>query len=305
LRHVLNPDARHYSWDREEPAALSVESGDEVVLQIGYAPDHPTKALQPGFGMPLSGPIWVRGAEPGDAIEVRILDVVPERSGYTAIGQGFGLLPDGEVAPYRHHWDLGPTGKALFKNGIAVPIAPFLGVLGVAPDTAGSHPTLPPGRHGGNLDIRHLTVGARLWLPVLVEGAKLSAGDMHAAQGDGEVCGTAIETWGSAVIGVRVRKGLAIRFPQFRPPWREGGPEQWHCTTGIGPDLKEAAAEAIREMIAYLVRDHGLSKSEAYALCSVAADLRIAEIVDKPNWIVAAFLSLGIFATGFTDSFEA
>jgi acetamidase/formamidase len=155
------------------------------------------------------------------------------------------------------------------------------------------------------MDIRHLTVGSTVWLPVHVDGAKLSAGDMHAAQGDGEVCGTAIETWGKAVLGIRLRRDMQIRFPQFRtqgPLEQPTASRGWHCTTGIGPDLKMAAADAITDMIDYLGMSFHLSPSEAYVLCSVTVDLRIAEIVDKPNWVVTACLPMSIFVGDLVDA---
>jgi acetamidase/formamidase len=208
-----------------------------------------------------------------------------------------GLLPDDFDQPYYHIWDLS-TDPAPFVAGIRVPLEPFLGVMGVAPEEPGSHSTIPPRRNGGNIDTKQLTAGSRLYLPVLVEGALFSCGDGHAAQGDGEVCITAIETDMTATLRFTVHKGRHL--PEFQfvtagPLLPRTNSREWYVTTGHGPDLMEAARNAVRHMLTHLVATHGLTREQAYVLCSVAVDLKLSEVVDAPNWVVSAFLPMSLF----------
>jgi acetamidase/formamidase len=148
------------------------------------------------------------------------------------------------------------------------------------------------------MDTRHLTVGATLFLPVFAPEARISVGDGHATQGDGEVCGTAIETPMRALMRLTVRKDLAITAPEFLAPPEvaselRSGPR--YATDGVGPDLLVAARDATRRMIDWLGREHGLSAIDAYMLSSVGCDLRISEVVDVPNYLVTAYCPLGIF----------
>src|SRR5262245_59732281 len=182
---------------------------------------------------------------------------------------------------------------------VAVPLAPFPGVMGVALDEAGGYSTMPPRKNGGNMDVKQLTAGTVLYLPVWVDGALFSVGDAHAAQGDGEVCVTAVEM--SARISLRfdLLAGRALPEPQLRVRRPLGGGHDagpYFVTTAHGPDLYAAAQRAVRYMIDHLAAERGLSGEEAYVLSSVAVDLKISEIVDAPNWIVSAFLPESIFA---------
>jgi len=191
-----------------------------------------------------------------------------------------------------------PAGeRAEFLPGIRVPVIPFCGELGVAP-VDGPRSTIPPDLHGGNMDTRHLTAGSTLFLPVFHEDARLSMGDGHAAQGDGEVCGTAIETPMRATVRLTVRKDIKVSAPEFLAapdPHAELRNGRRYATDGVGPDLLGAARDATRRMIDWLGREHRLAGPEAYMLCSVAVDLRISEIVDMPNYLVTAYCPLGIF----------
>lgn len=151
------------------------------------------------------------------------------------------------------------------------------------------------------MDTRHLTRGVTLYLPVEVEGALFSVGDGHAAQGDGEVCGTAIETPMRATVRLSVRKDLRVEEPQFvtaGPLAARTNTGRSYVTDGIGSDIREAARQAVRHMIAHLERAYGLTRTEAYMLCSVAVDLKLCEVVDMPNYVVGAFLPLSIFEPG-------
>jgi acetamidase/formamidase len=307
--HVLTGERVHHAWDNSIPPLLEIEPGDTVVFQTRNASDgrvtpetpvgaSPPPAEEPSFrGHPLTGPVYVRGAQPGDTLEIEILDLKPGVWGYTSFAPGRGLLPDDFDLRYLHIWDL-TSDPAPFKPGISVPLEPFLGVMGVALAEPGAHSTMPPRRNGGNFDTKQLAAGSRLFLPVLVEGALFSCGDGHAAQGDGEVCITAIECDMTTTLRFNLHKGREL--PEFQfvtagPLSPRTNTREWYATTGHGPDLMEAARNAIRHMITYLAQHHGLTREEAYILCSVAVDLKLSEVVDAPNWVVSAFLPMSLF----------
>jgi acetamidase/formamidase len=188
-----------------------------------------------------------------------------------------------------HNFDLSDGATAELAPGVRIPLRPFLGIMGVAPAGPGAHSTIPPRAVGGNIDIARLTAGTTLYLPVQVEGALFSCGDGHAAQGRGEVCGTAIET----ALNATLRFGIATGRKLDEPAFRTGDA---YVTTAVGPDLHDCSARAIDQMIDHLMAEHGLSPEQAYVLCSVAVDLAIEEIVDVPNWVVSAALPLNLFA---------
>jgi acetamidase/formamidase len=352
----------HNRWNRDLPAAVTVRPGEEIqllcrdALDIGdqaktMTPDG-TMTIDLGRIHPLTGPVEVEGAEPGDILEVEVLDVSPLVDfGYVTISPALGLFgtlrpePLAAFAPYTEasqlsdpgpgrvaqavpedqpynsgapyvqlfHFDRGQnTGFATFVGTdtgreASIPIAPFLGIHGNAPLRKGMYRTFPPnvsGGMGGNSDVRQLVKGARLQLPVYVEGAKFSAGDGHMAQGDGEITGTAIETLMSATLRFSVIKNRVITSPRAVVPAAD--PTQlamtadmlasgYYITTGVGPDLMENAKNAVRDMIDWLVVDQELSLHEAYTLCSVVGDLKISQTVDLPNWLVSMTFPRGIF----------
>ena len=267
----------------------------------------PTRALEDVLKLdfshvnPVSGPLFVKGARPGDVLVVELLEFKPRDWGWTAIIPEFGLLADEYPDPWLRISRLDPeAGLVRFAEGIALPYRPFPGTIGVAPAEPGEHSTVPPSRWGGNMDTKHLRAGTLLFLPVGVEGALLSLGDTHAAQGDGEVCGTAIEAAMDVVLRLSIRRDFRIDAPQYRIPQVDRSHAEhsaFHVCTGVGPDLMEAAKDAVRATIAHLGDRYGLDREEAYALTSVAVDLRIHEVVDAPNWVVGAFLPDGIFET--------
>lgn len=306
--HVLEPTQVHYRWSRDTRPAAEVEPGDVIVCDTQEVSDG---QITPGCSAetltrmdldkvyPLAGPVYVTGARPGDALEIEILELRPKAWGWTGIIPGLGLLPEDFPSPYITHWDLTNGQTSAFRRDIIVPLQPFCGVMGVAPNDPGPLPVMPPGNWGGNMDIRHLNVGTRVLLPVLVEGGLFSCGDAHAAQGDGEVCVTGIEAPMHVRLRVAVRRGYSIPSPQFITPGpltRLYDSRGYYATTGIAPDLMRAAKEALRSMIAHLSRHHDLSPEEGYLLSSVVVDLKISEIVDAPNWIVSAYLPQAIFS---------
>src|SRR5579859_4942077 len=299
----------HLAWDSSIPPIATIQSGEVVSFDLLDAScgqivhDSTVDAIRTlDFSQvdQVNGPIYVEGAAPGDTLEVEFLDLQPADWGWTAIIPGFGLLADEFPEPALKIWHLegGADGWAEFAPGIRIPLAPFCGEIGLAPGVSGALSTIPPYHHGGNMDTKHITKGARLYLPVEVPGALFSLGDGHAAQGDGEVCGTAIETPMHATVRLTVRKDLAVAQPQFLtagPLTPRTNTAPYYVTDGIGPDLMEATRMAVRHMIDHLQRVYALSRADAYMLCSVAVDLKLCEVVDMPNWVVGAFLPQSIF----------
>lgn len=250
---------------------------------------------------PVTGPIFVEGAEPGDVLKITIDSFKPSGFGWTANIPGFGLLADQfkDPALALWHYDKLDLTPAAFSDFAKVPLKPFAGTIGLAPAQAGLHSVVPPRRVGGNLDIRDLSAGTTLYLPVEVSGALLSIGDTHAAQGDGEVCGTAIESAMDVVVQLDLIKNTPLATPRFSTP----GPVTRHLDsagyeafTGIGPDLMQAARQAVSNTIEWLCREHGMPAEQAYMLCSVCGDLRISEIVDLPNWVVSFYFPKIVFS---------
>ena len=304
IKYRLNQT--HCRWDNSIAPLATVEPGDVVVLETKEATDG---QVFPGCSIdvlrnldfsvihPITGPVAVLGAEPGDVLEVEVLDILHKDWGWTAIIPGFGLMADEFDDPFLKIWEL-QENIAYFKTGIRLPLEPFCGVMGVAPAEAGSLDTIPPRLNGGNIDIKQLVKGSKLLLPVLHPGALFSLGDAHAAQGDGEVCGTAIEGPMTVTVRFGVHKGMSIPELQYTTPGtaaEKANKKGYYVTTGHSPDLFVAAKNATRNMITHMVKYYDLTRHEAYALCSVAVDLRISEIVDAPNWLVSAFLPLDIF----------
>jgi len=300
-------DQNHLAWDPAIPVVASVGSGDVVEFdcldasngQIDAASTTETlERLDFDRVDQVTGPVEVSGAEPGDTLQVDLLEFEPADWGWTASIPGFGLLADDFPEAHLKITPLPATDDSVeFWPGIRLPLAPFCGELGVAPET-GPRSTIPPDLHGGNMDTRHLVAGSTLFLPVFHSGARFSIGDGHATQGDGEVSGTAIETPMRAVVRLTVRKDLHVTGPEFiaaPDPHAELRSGARYATDGIGPDLMTAARDALRRMIEWLGREHGLEPMRAYLLASVAVDLRISEIVDVPNFVVTAHCPLGIF----------
>lgn len=281
--------AHHTKWNRELPPALEVTPGDIAIVECVEATDGQIRreskddvleVLDFGRIHTLTGPIAIAGAKPGDVVSIEMVDFAHHGWAWTMVYPGLGLLSEdfGETQELRI-WETGSDGRAAFKPGIRVPIEPFCGVIGLAPAELGSRSTLPPSRVGGNLDIRHLSRGSVLYLPVEVEGALLSLGDCHLAQGDGEVCGTALEAPMTVTIRIHLHKSRHIEFPFFttsKPATAKVDGMGHHVTTAIGLDLQEVAREAVRAMIDHLEEERGLTRVEAYILCSAAGDLKTA-----------------------------
>jgi acetamidase/formamidase len=307
--HSVCAEHRSSVWDNSAEPVLEVESGAGVELETadssgGQLSAQSTAAdvtaMDMGNVNPVTGPVFVKGAEPGDTLEVEILELKPNSWGWTAIIPQFGLLADEFPDAWLNISEVdGTNGYVRFNAQVTLPFEPFPGTIGVAPAESGQFSVLPPTKWGGNVDIKHLTAGAKLYLPVGVPGALFSVGDTHAAMGDGEVCGTAVESGMTIAVRLTVHKHRAIPAPQFALPrmhLSEREQSGYHVCTGVGPDLMEATRDAVRATIDHIHEEHGLDRETAYAITSVAADVRIHEIVDAPNWVVGAFIPNDIFA---------
>lgn len=348
---AAEPTKGHNRWHFGIPPALRVGTGEPFELDTRDALDGQIDAdstaatvatLRRTRSHPLTGPVFVEGAEPGDLLEIKIEAVRPATFGFTYLRPGGGFLPEEAHEAALARWDLREgSATSLEIPGVRIPAAPFLGVIGVAPsaallqqaaarearlsdelspppsatDAVPDGPpastglrTTPPREFGGNLDIRQLTAGSSLLLPVFVPGALLSVGDAHFAQGDGEVCGTAIEMRATARLSVVIHRGVArdrdIREPQLKviAPDRPG--RRYYATAGsslVGDDssgaadVGTAARGALRSMLDHLCREYRFARWQAMLLASVAVELRVSQVVNGPSFTVTAFLPLDIF----------
>jgi len=301
--HTVHGAHHHFGWDHAIPPVLTVAPGATIEFECidasgGQLSPQSTLAdvgkLDFAKVNPVTGPVFIDGAKPGDALKVTIHEFKPSGFGWTANIPGFGLLADQFPDPALHIWsyDKATLAPAAFSPVGRVPLKPFNGVIGVALAEPGNHSVVPPRRVGGNLDIRDLAAGTELYLPIEVAGALFSVGDTHAAQGDGEVCGTAIESPMNVVLSFDLVRGANLKTPRFTTPGpvtRHLDVKGYEVTTGVGPDLMEASRAAVSSMIDLLSARYRMKPVDAYMLCSVCADLRISEIVDQPNWVVSFY----------------
>jgi formamidase len=355
---VEEPGTGHNRWHPDITPLIHCEPGEVVILETRDAFDG-----QMGRGIsfadvagvnldrlhPLTGPVHIAGAEPGDLLDIEVVDIEPDSYGYTSQVPGFGFLREQFPDPFKIDWNIA-DGWATSADlpGVRIPGAPFMGTIGLAPghellaataareqalldrggfvlppSTASAVPsdpriaahalrTIPPREQGGNMDIKQLSKGAHLLIPVDTPGGLFSAGDAHYAQGDSETCGTAIEMNATLHVRFHLHKGKAarqgIRHPRFTrqdyflPP-EFAAPRRFYATTGIsvGRDgvvhsesVSVAARNALLNMIDHL-GERGWTPQQAYAICSVAVDLRISQLVDVPNMLVSALLPEDIF----------
>ena len=309
MSHPHTIHQSHIGWDNSLEPAARIAPGETLqfdVLDAAGGQLSPASTVEDvsrmDFGRinPVCGPIFIEGARPGDVLKVTLQDFEPSGWGWTANIPGFGLLADEFKLPALHLWKYDPATltPGLFGRWAKVPLKPFTGTIGVAPAEPGKHSIVPPRRVGGNMDVRDIAQGTELYLPVEVAGALFSVGDTHAAQGDGEVCGTAIESPMRVTLKFELIEQTPLAFPRFRTPGpvtRHLDAKGYDVATGIGPDLMEAARAAVRSMIDLLTRRHGMPAMDAYLLCSVCGDLRISEIVDLPNWTVSFYFPRVVF----------
>ncbi len=287
----LSADNTHARWSRTIEPVLTVPSGAVVEVYTQEATGGQLtleSTVEDVVNLDfdrihaLTGPIRVEGAQPGDVLAVTLHEIEIGDWGWAAIAPGFGFLADVFTEPWLKTFELGPDAThADFGNGIRIPLDPFPGVLGVAPDTDEQLVTIPPRANGGNMDNRHMKVGTTVYLPVAIEGANFSIGDTHAAQGDGEVSGTAIEAPMRIVLELEVLSDFRdIAEPEYETA-------DFYAVTGFGTDIDQATRKAVLAMIDYLEIEHGLAREEAYVLASLSADLKISETVDMPHYLVS------------------
>lgn len=300
MQHHLksSPATVHWGWfDAALPHVITIESGERITIEA--LSGAPANLPGDGFHVPpellevhekcqrkvpghiLTGPVGVRGAQPGDVLEVRVLDVQLRQDwGYTAVRPLAGALPNDIDSFEQIITRLDRTRNVgTLPWGLELPLKPFFGVMGVAPPRNwGAISSIQPRAHGGNLDLRHLVPGSTLYLPVFTEGAGFSVGDGHGVQGDGEVCVTAIETALTGTFEIRVRKDLRLDFPAAETPTHL-------ITLGTDPDLDTAARDALRRMLARVMEETRLSRNRAFMLMSLVADVHVTQLVNEHKGI--------------------
>ena len=299
--YVLTAEPTHSVWDRTLAPRLHVDSCDEVQIACVDASGsqvHPGMTTEEYLRIDrtrihaLTGPIWIDGAEPGDVLEIDVLATRHHGWGWSSIVEGLGFLKERFHSPYLFHWNLDGEFSASLSPAI-VPLRPFLGVIGVARAQDGSFRTRPPGPFGGNLDVRELCAGSRLYLPVYNPGALFSCGDGHAAQGDGEVCINGIECPLDVTLRFRLHKHQTLSGPivEASDAMKADGMARSWVVVETGTDLAEAARGATHRMIDLLVSRWGFTDVHAYMLCSVAMRLRLSQVVNEPVHTVCAAIA--------------
>jgi acetamidase/formamidase len=305
--HFLDSSESVNRWDNSEYNRLVIDSGDLVTLKMKDASDGQVK---PGMKPKefakidttrihsLTGPVGVFGAEPGDRLKIELLEFEHEGWAWTSIIPGLGLLSDEFESHFIFHWMLeGDTTRSM--PGATVDLDPFCGVIGVQRNEVGSFRTRPPGLWGGNMDVKHLTRGAVLHLPVLTPGAGLCAGDCHAAQGDGEVSINGMEAPMTVTMRVDLIKNggsdppYAIVPGALNPCRYSLG--RWHTFIESDPDPVEASRRVVRRAIEFIMNRLKCSKEQAYVLCSVVLDLKLSQMVNVPQITVSGYLPEAIF----------
>jgi len=307
--HTIHKKHSHLGWNNAFPPYLTINPGETIAFEtIDASNDQlsPTSTVEDVAKLdfsrvdPVTGPVYIDGAEPGDAIKVTLLQLEPSGWGWTALIPGFGLLADQFPQPELRLWDYKPDNKGplLYGSVAKVPLKAMCGNLGLAPAEPGTHSTVPPRRTGGNLDTRDIGEGTELYLPVEVAGGLFSVGDTHAAQGDGELCGTGIESPMRVAAKFELVKGANLAFPRFTTPGpvtRHLDTKGYEVTTGVSPDLYQCARDAVSGMIDLISARYKLSAADAYMLISITSDLRITEIVDRPNFVVSLYFPRLVF----------
>ena len=307
--HTIHSLQHHFGWDNANKPVIDIKSGETIEidtvdssgsqLNIDSTIDD-VKNLDFSKVNPVTGPIFIEDAKEGDVVEVELIDFIASGWGWTAVIPGFGLLSDEFKDPDLNLWKYNKDNpiESIYSTYGKVPLKPFVGTIGLALKEPGNHSIVPPRHCGGNLDIKDLSKGSKVRFPVQIPGALLSLGDTHAAQGDGEICGTAIESPMKVIVKVNLIKNMKIPSPQFEtfgPVSNHIDKDGYFVTTGVGSDLMEGAKNAIRSMIDLLVKKLNIPDSKAYMFCSVCADLRISEVVDVPNWVVSCYFPKSVF----------
>ncbi|MAH97910.1 MAG: acetamidase [Euryarchaeota archaeon] len=288
--YELSADQKHNKFSKLITPVLRVKSGSIIKADAYEASDnqlHRKATLDDliniDFGPihAMTGPVYVEEAEVGDILAVDLLKVELHDYGWQAIVGGFGFLTDRFPNPKLNIHEIDIENKTtMFNDKVKIPLKPFPGIMGVAPDTEEMLSTIPPRSNGGNMDDPSLVEGTTVYFPVFVKGALFSIGDGHAVQGYGEVCGSAIEAPMTFTYRLRVIKNKpAIKEPQYET-------DDYYAVTGFGETIDIATKKAVNYMIDHLINNYEISDEDAYMLCSLAGDLKIAEVVDVPNMLV-------------------
>jgi acetamidase/formamidase len=298
--YVIGTDHTHNKFSRAIPPAITVASGSLIEAHTheatgGQLNINSTIEDLHNIDMnrvhTLTGPIYVEGAEPGDVLAVELIELQPGDWGWTAMTPDFGFLSGEHERSALKTFKLDKEANVVqFADGITIPLRPFAGVMGVAPDTDEMLSTIPPRANGGNMDDPNIVAGTTVYFPVFVDGALFSIGDTHSVQGLGEVVGTAVESPMRILFRISVVKGRSIDEPQYET-------EDYYATTGFATTIDEAALKATRYMIRHLIDTYGLSWGDAYMLCSLVGDLKIAEVVDLPHVLVTMHIPKDVFAS--------
>jgi len=296
--HVLSAEPTHSRWNRALPPRLCIAPGDTVHMECA---DSSGAQVGPGMTVAeflkidrgrihaLTGPIFVDSAEPGDVLQVDVVEVAHKGWGWSSVITGLGFLKERFTEPYLFHWDLdGAVSRSI--TPAVVPLRPFCGVMGVAPGEDGEFRTRPPGIFGGNMDVRELCNGATLYLPVLNEGALFSAGDAHAAQGDGEVCINGIECPADVTLRFQLHKKKRLAGPLIETSCSQTREADEWIVVESATDAVAGARAATSRMIDFLAARWGFSEVHAYLLCSVAMHLRLSQVVNEPMYTISAAL---------------
>ncbi len=299
--HFLAQSHNHTRWNRDLAPALEIASGDAVEMELRDSSDG---QVQPDWTTvrlaqldrnrihALTGPIFIQGAQPGDSLEVVIESIEHQGWGWTSLIPGLGLLPERFPDFFLHIWKLGAISTTL--GPATIPLSPFCGIMGVAPEEPGEHRTRPPGRFGGNLDVRQLSAGAKLYLPVCVEGGLFSAGDAHAAQGDGEVCINGIEMPANARFTFFLHKDRALAEPWAEaPPATRTDSGSW-VFIASRTEFWPAAKCVVEQAIDFITLRCGISPELAYILCSITLDLKVSQCVNQPMITLSGHLPKSI-----------
>jgi len=299
--HILSAEPTHSVWDRSIPPRLHIESGDEVAYECI---DASGGQVCPGMTVEeylaidrtrihaLTGPVWIEGAEPGDVLEIDVLSTRHADWGWSSVIEGLGFLKERFRDPYLFHWLLDGESTASLAPAV-IPLRPFLGVMGVARPEDGKFRTRPPGPFGGNLDVRELCAGSRLYVPIYNPGGLFSCGDGHAAQGDGEVCINGIECPLDVTLRFRLHKHHALSGPLIESSEAAApdSPANSWVVIETGTDLADTARAATSRMIDLLISRWGFSPVHAYILCSVALKLRLSQVVNEPVYTVSGAIA--------------
>ena len=296
--HTLSASPTHSRWNRSLEPRIEIASGDTVHMEcvdssgsqvrLGMAVEE-FLAIDRGRIHALTGPIFIRDSAPGDTLAIEVLEVSHKGWGWSSVIPGLGFLKERFADPFLFHWTLEDRVTRSLSPAI-VPLRPFCGVMGVAPAEDGEFRTRPPGSFGGNMDVRELCAGSTLYLPVLNRGALFSAGDAHAAQGDGEVCINGIECPADVTLRFHLHRHQPLPGPLIESTdatLPDTAADSWMVVES-SPDAAAAARAATSRMIDLLADRWGFSPVHAYLLCSVAMKLRLSQVVNEPMFTVSA-----------------